>query len=209
MKQFLKNIYPLGVSLGFFKKIKNYLSIALKIRYLPQLVKRDGGFKCFYCKKLLELTHFIFEHLNDNRLDNRIENIVLSCQSCNNRKTSDNDMKAIAMKKLDDNENRSSNCKRERKSENEDFSEEMPKEMKVGKDNLKITREYIYEQTANDGFITESDAIYSSAYICVEKTGFGSVVASRNYVKMLTSPAGAFKITRDKDNKKIIVRRGK
>lgn len=207
MMQFSKNIYPLGVSLGFFKKIKNYLSIALKIRYLPQLVKLDGGFKCFYCQKLLELNHFIYEHLNDNRLDNRIENIVLACQSCNNRKTNDLDMKALAMQKLEENENRSSNCKREKNYENENFTDEMPTEMKVGKKNLKITRQHINKQITTDGFISESDAIYSSAYRCIDETGHGSVQCSRNYVKILTSSAGPFKIVRDENNRKIIVKR--
>ena len=205
MNLFSEKIFSLGSSLGIVSKIRNYLSITLKINYLPRLIKRDSAFKCFYCQKLLELNHFIYEHLNDNRFDNRIENIVLACQSCNNRKTNDPEMKEKALQKLKENE--SGNCKREKISENEDFSDEMPTEMKVGKKNLKITHQHINKQITTDGFISESDAIYSSAYRCIEETGHGSVQCSRNYVKILTSGAGPFKIVRDENKRKIIVKR--
>jgi len=65
--------------------IKN-LSIGLKKEYLPILLKRDNGFTCFYCGCELKIDSFVYDHLNNNRSDNRLENIVLACVSCNNKK---------------------------------------------------------------------------------------------------------------------------
>ena len=95
--------------------MEKHLTQYLKTKYFPLLIKRDGGFICGYCKEGLETNKHVFEHLNDNREDNRIENIVLACNSCNNKKPHDNTMQEIAIQKLRENEE--GNFMRERKFE--------------------------------------------------------------------------------------------
>lgn len=43
----------------------------------------EGPHKCFWCKKELEWENIVIDHLNENRQDNRIENLVISCNGCN------------------------------------------------------------------------------------------------------------------------------
>ena len=90
----------------------NNLSQRLKISYLYELLKRDGGFFCFYCKDDLSKTEYVYEHLDDNRGHNEIENIVLACISCNNKKPSSLEMKKLALEKKEQNKqsNLSSEC---------------------------------------------------------------------------------------------------
>ena len=89
---------------GVFSVTKN-LSYHKKLEDLPILIQRDGGFICWYCKKELK-DQYIYEHLNNNRQDNRIENLVLACQSCNIKKISDFDMQIQAKDKLKENRNK-------------------------------------------------------------------------------------------------------
>lgn len=67
---------------------------------LPYLIERDGGLCCFYCKTKLEINRIVYEHLNGNRSDNRPENTVLSCQSCNIKKITSPELQIIAKEKL-------------------------------------------------------------------------------------------------------------
>ena len=62
-----------------------HLTAKQKHEWLPILVAWYEGLYCFYCKKGLDLHTIIFDHLNNKRRDNRIENIVPSCHSCNNK----------------------------------------------------------------------------------------------------------------------------
>ena len=56
------------------------LSLSQKRQLLTFLIERDGGFKCFYCKKS-------FKDPNDDCNDNREDNLILSHQSCNIKKS--------------------------------------------------------------------------------------------------------------------------
>ena len=71
------------------KKLVRHLSQKKTLEILPLLIERDGGHFCFYCKSPLSIEKQVYEHLNSNRYDNRSENIVLACQSCNVKKEND------------------------------------------------------------------------------------------------------------------------
>lgn len=190
--------------LQLFSKTVKHLSISLKRKYLPLIIKRDGE-NCSYCgKKLNHRTH-IFEHLNNNRSYNKLENIVLACQSCNNKKPHDSEMKKLALEKLKVNEK--SNFMRERNLEDENNSHEASTEIEINVTNFDITEQYISDVVDCDGYIGYSDALNSCVALCKEKIGHGSQQSIRNYLAALTSTLGCFKITRDENRKKIILRR--
>ncbi len=190
--------------LQLISKTVKHLSISLKQKYLPLIIKRDGE-NCLYCgKKLNHRTH-IYEHLNDNRDDNRIENTVLACQSCNNKKPYDSEMQKLALEKLKVNEK--SNFMRERNLEDEINSHEASTEIEINVSNFDITEQYISDVVNCDGYIGYSDALNSCVALCKEKTGHGSQQSVRNYIAALTSTLGCFEITRDENRKKIILRR--
>ena len=184
---------------GVFSVTKN-LSYHKKLEDLPILIQRDGGFTCWYCKKELK-DQYIYEHLNSNRQDNRIENLVLACQSCNIKKITDFDMQIRARDKLKENED--GNFVREIKPE-----VKMPtSEIDINMSNSEITRQYLEEVINTDGSIPFSDALNSSAFLCKDKTGHGSQQAIRNYIQMLTSSVAPFMVILDEKKKKIIVKR--
>ena len=190
--------------LQLISKTVKHLSISLKQKYLPLIIKRDGENCLYYEKKLNHRTH-IYEHLNDNRDDNRIENIVLACQSCNNKKPYDSEMKKLALEKLKVNEK--SNFMRERNLEDEINSHEASTEIEINVSNFDITEQYISDVVNCDGYIGYSDALNSCVALCKEKIGHGSQQSVRNYLAALTSTLGCFEITRDENRKKIILRR--
>ena len=171
---------------------------------LPLLVHMDG-FICWYCKMPLFFFKYIFEHLNDNRKDNRIENLVLACQSCNNKKPHDPEMKQRAMEKLSQNE--SSNYLRERKFLIDELTKEPSAEIEINVANSSITKQFITEKIECDGFILLSEALYCSVYLCIEKTGHGSPQSVREYIKTLTCEVAPFEIIRDENRKKVIRKR--
>ena len=181
------------------------LSSKQKLMNLPLLIQRDGGFVCFYCKKQLQIGKFVFDHLNCIRPDNRIDNLVLSCQSCNIKKANDFDLAFKAKEKLLENESRIFVV--EKISTEDKGQHHVSTEIDINVTNFDITKQYISEIIASDNYILLKDALDSSSYLCKERTDHGSQQSVRNYIDMLTSAAGPFMITRNENNKKIIVRR--
>jgi len=43
----------------------------------------DGEQVCFWCGKQLTWKNVVIDHLNENKSDNRIDNLALSCNACN------------------------------------------------------------------------------------------------------------------------------
>jgi len=173
----------------------------MKKDWFDLIIKRDVGFRCFYCKKTLSLTHFVHEHLNDKRKDNRIENIVHACFTCNNKKKNDFDMQLLAKEKLEENE--IGNSMRERISSK-------PRELKeldISKENYEIAEDYITKQIDLNEFILVKEAKSSISYLCRKANGTGSPQAVGNYIDTLTSVVAPFEITKNKDDKKIIQRK--
>jgi len=174
----------------------------MKFKFLPKLVRRDGGFKCFYCRCNLCDKKWIFEHLDNNPMHSYIENIVLACQSCNVKKKDDCDMQILALEKIHRNEESNFVCERE-SEETTTFSNEI----EINKQNFEITQQYLTEIIETDGSIEYKDAVNSVAMLCKKKTGHGSTPSVREYLNMLASREGPFDIVKDDKKKRIIVKR--
>ena len=173
----------------------------MKQDWFEYINNRDGGFRCFYCKKSLSLTNFVHDHLNDNRKDNRIENIVHACSTCNNKKQYDFDMQLIAKEKLIKNE--IGNSMRERIS----LKPRELKELEVSKENYEIAEEYITKQVELNGYIVVKEAKNSISYLCRKTNGTGSPQAVYNYISTLTSTEAPFEIIKNDDEQKVIQRK--
>ena len=176
----------------------------MKVKYLQTLLRRDGGFNCFYCRcNLLNIT-WIYEHLDNNPTHSYVENIVLSCQSCNVKKKNDFDMQLLALEKKTQNEKSNYSCEREKI---ERSGPTLSPEMDANQQNFEITKQYVSEIIETYGSIEFKDALDSAAYTCFEKTGTGSQVSVRRYLDALCSLAGPFKIVDNENKKRVIVKR--
>ena len=178
-----------------------HLTTKMKQDWFEPIIKRDGGFICFYCKKTLSLNHFVYEHLNDNRKDNRIENLVHACFTCNNKKKDDIDMQLLAQEKLA--LNVISNSMGEKISPK-------PRELKeldVSKENFEIAEDFITKEVDDNGSILVKEAKSSISYLCRKNNGTGSPQAVSNYIITLTSKVAPFEITKNDEGKKIIRRK--
>ncbi|MBT4327567.1 MAG: HNH endonuclease [Candidatus Nitrosopelagicus sp.] len=178
-----------------------HLTSKMKQDWFEYIIKRDGGFRCFYCKKTLSLTNFVHDHLNDNRKDNRIENIVHACYTCNNKKKFNFDMLLSAKDKL--NENEIGNSMRERIS----LKPRELKELDISKENYEIAEDYITKQVDVNGYIKVKETKNSIAYLCRTANGTGSPQAVSNYISTLTSTEAPFEIIKNEDGEKIIQRK--
>jgi len=181
------------------------LSHKQKLEYLPFLIERDGGFCCWYCKQDLEIRTYVYDHLNCNRGDNRIENVVLSCQPCNIKKAHDFDMQILAKDKLRENEDK--NFLRERNYTEIQEKSQTSTEIDINVSNFDLTEQYITERVLADGSVPHDVALNSCTYICKKKTGHGSQQSVRQYIATLTSEVGPFMIVKNEAKKKIIVKR--
>ena len=178
------------------------LTQSLKKKDLPILINRDDGFQCFYCKSILK-SNYVFDHLNGNRWDNRIENLVLACQSCNIKKISDMEFQLMADEKLGQNEEMGLHYL-------EDWTahENNSSEIEINKTLYNFTKQYITEQIALEGKYSFDDAISELPFLCQERFGHGSEATIRRYLKQLTCKASEWQVIRDDKNKKIICKRG-
>ena len=176
------------------------LSTAKKIGILPYLIKRDGSFTCFYCHKELSLENHVMEHLNGNDTDNRIENLVISCQSCNIKKPFDNELREVALNKFRENLSQSQTLEA-------NLTCAVSTEVTINQTNYEITKKLITERVVIDQFLEFSEALNSCTFICKEKTGHGSQQSIRNYIAALTCAEGPFMITKNENGKNIIVKR--
>ena len=178
------------------------------------LIERDGGLKCFYCTKELNPQIVVLEHLNNNRRDNRFDNFVLACQSCNTKKGKERGLgplNVMASEKLERNESEifvGEKFLREKLNLSGSLdSTEASKEIEINMKNFEITQQYITEKVDEDGFIDFKDALNSCVYLCKTQTIHGSPQSVRGYILALTSPVAPFEITRNVSKKKIIVKR--
>ena len=175
-----------------------------KKKFLPELCERDNGFKCFYCEKELCLNNFVFDHLNCKRNDNRSDNLVLACQSCNVKRITNGALYEKGFEKLEYNENRL--------FVREDFldSSSQPivsKEIDINTKNTVITERFISNTLTDGDSILFSEALDACVFICQKESGHGSHQSVRNYLAALTSIVGPFEIIRNEKNKKLIVKR--
>lgn len=168
-------------------------------------MKRDKGFNCFYCKQQLSMNKLAFDHLNNNRKDNRMENLVLCHQSCNIKKISNLDYQVMAAQKLKENEEDFSVS--EKNAGKNDFDNNSEIGINVG--TYEIVETYLEQEIQNGGHIKFNDALYSIVYICKKRTGHGSEPAVRRHLNTLTATVAPFELTKNNAKEKIIVRREK
>jgi len=174
----------------------------LKRQFFDVVIKRDGGFNCFYCRCNLLNIAWVYEHLDNNPMHSTVENIVLACQSCNVKKKNDSDMQILALEKKRLNEISNFVCEREK-----DTDREFSNEIEINKQNFEITQQYLTEIIETDGSIEYKDAVNSVAMLCKKKTGHGSTQSVREYLNMLASREGPFELIKDDKKKRIIVKR--
>lgn len=180
-----------------------------KIKIWEQLVERDGGYHCFYCNKPFTEERPILEHLNDSRNDNRLDNLVLSCQSCNIKKIKDPILDELSFSKLEMNENQiyvgEKNLKKitSKKSDYQNGS----KEIEINEKNYDLTKNYISDRVSSWESVEFKDVLDSCVYLCKETTGHGSHQSVRNYISTITSTMGPFEIIKNDQRKKVIVKR--
>ena len=171
---------------------------------LPVLLKRDGGFNCFYCIQNLALVEYVYEHLDDDRTNNDITNIVLACQSCNNKKPSSLDMKAKALEKKKQNEE-SNLLRASERARVEVSAPSFKPELDISHANFEITHQYLTEILAVEKEVEFIVALNSCVMLCREKTGSGSQTAVKRYLDALTSSEGPFMVVQDDQKKKVII----
>ena len=185
------------------------LSHSQKITCFEIIRKRDGGIHCLYCKTLLTDKTLIFEHLNDERSDNRVDNLAFACQSCNIKKYYDEHLDFLAGAKLESNEKRFYVREKilEKLEDTEIECKSASKEIEINEKNYDIAKKYLYDQLFNRVDILFTNTLHSIVYLCKENTGHGSHPSVRNYLATLTSSESPFEIIRNTKNKKIIVKR--
>ena len=164
------------------------LTTAKKLKLLPLLIERDG-FLCFYCKKKFKGNEYIYEHLNNNRADNRPENIVLSHQKCNIEKIDNIGYILESQEKLKKNEE---TLFLGENSVRTDVG--VPTEITISHQCYGITNERLSEIIKTHGKYEFKEALYDCIYLCREKTGNGSEQAIRRHILTLTSSVANFEI---------------
>ncbi len=185
-----------------------HLTDRMKAEYLEIIIDRDERFKCFYCSKNFSLSQrgkdqYLYEHLNNNRKDNRIDNVVLACRSCNNKKPNDIDMQFIADAKLIENENL--NYMREKFQRKEDNRQDS--EVQISKTNYQICRRYVIKNVDSFGEIDFKNTVHSIVYQCRENNNTGSPQATYNYLNIICCNESPFEIVKNSENKRIIRRK--
>lgn len=177
------------------------LSNSKKLSYLPILIKRQNGLNCYQCGIKFSDNDYIYEHLNDNRFDNRLENIALCCQSCNVKKINDIDMKLKATEILRRNEDAAV-------VEFDGAIESKSSEMEVNRLLRPFCKQYITERVNTDGNISLRDVILELTYLSQEKFGCGADSTIRKYLAELTCKVSPFMIIKEGKDRLIVKRRG-
>jgi len=179
--------------------LKSYLTQTKKKNYLSLLIKRQNGFRCYQCNKILDGGNYIFEHLNDNRFDNRVENIALACQSCNVKKITHGDFTIIARNLLKKNEESAL-------LEEDSGLESKSSEIEINRTLRPFCKQYLFERVNVDGNIVLTDAILELTYLGQERFGCGAESTIRKYIAELTCKVAPFMIIKE-GKERLIVRR--
>jgi hypothetical protein len=178
------------------------LTPAQRKKFFPELCERDNGLNCWYCKCKLDLNHVVFDHLNDNTQDSRIDNLVLACQSCNVSRITDGELHERGLEKLEENEK--TMFVREKIDSPEPI---ISKEIDINQKNTRITEKFVSALIDDKGSVLYSEALDACVFLCQEQSGHGSHPSVRNYLSSLTSIVGPFKVIHNKQNKRTIVKR--
>ena len=163
----------------------------MKADWLDTVILRDEGRRCWYCKVSLSLSEIVWEHLDCNREHNVIDNLVLACITCNNKKPHDFDMQILAMDKLHENENRMYMREKIQGKNNQSS------EIEINVSNFEIAKLWLIKEIDTNIVVEFSKALDSISYECRERTGHGSQQSVRNYINTLTSESAPFEIIKE------------
>ena len=174
------------------------LTDRMKGEFLDILIGRDEGYSCWYCHKPFSLSQskeegHLYDHLNNNRSDNRIDNLVLCCRRCNNTKPTDFDMQILASEKLRDNEKR--HYMREKTNSK---SPRQDSEVQISKENYQICYRYVLKNVDAFGEIDFKETVNSVVYQCRQNNNTGSPQSVYNYLKVICSMESPYEIVKDK-----------
>ena len=181
-----------------------------KRRIFELIYERDGGLHCLYCKKLQTTRTVVFEHLDNDDTDNRIDNLAFSCQSCNIKKAKKDDrILTLADCKITMNERGLYVGEKFSKSFSNkiDIYGQPSKEIEISKKNYTVVEQYLRDIIEKSGTVLYSDILDSCVYLCKTATGYGSHQSMRNYIATLTASVAPYEIVRNAKNKKIIQKR--
>lgn len=187
---------------------KPRISHKQKITNFPLVIKRDGN-KCFYCEKpfitnkiILTLDskqRRIWEHLNNNDSDNRLENLVHAHQGCNLEKRNNPDMQIKAFEKLKKNEQDA-----EFTESHLDSLKETTAEMDSNAEGLKMTLNYFREQLEPRGNNPPYESELRVKDVCdllagrmFKMIGHGSQESIRRHIDILTTSDWEFQKYKD------------
>ncbi len=175
------------------------LTATQKAKYLTIIIRRDGNV-CLYCKMLFvpQVPKWSreFDHLNCNREDNRIENLVIAHQECNQKKKYDSDMQILALEKLRQNENSGSLGEGEKKSV---IHTETNMEIDTNVEFSRITEEFLTDhlksRNGKPPVETELDfkeALDTVTYRCYKENTHASQNTLRRIIDMFCCPEADF-----------------
>jgi len=172
-----------------------YLTTSQKDRFFPAIYERDGAY-CFFCKgqfddsvKTLKRT---FDHLDDDRTNNDISNLVLCHWKCNQLKKEYPDFKFMAADKAK--ELQASFDSLGVSELNARTPKTTSKEIDLNVAMKKLTKQYLFDRLVTQGkeVISWSDVCHSISYICYSEFGHGSSETIKRYLLDFTSSAGPY-----------------
>jgi len=189
--------------------MQQHLTTYQKEKFLPILLERDGS-NCFYCNlpfnPLDPNMRRTFDHLNNDKKFNDIQNLILAHLFCNNKKKHNAEYQIMAKEKLRLNsllvfEGLS---ERERnKSGPMPANQEIDLNVAIKKETWAYLQEHLVRQ--EKPAINFNDSAESIAFMFWERTGHGSSQTVGRALKEFTSTAAPFK--REEEGGEIVIRK--
>ena len=187
---------------------KTRISHKQKIHSFPLIIKRDGNI-CIYCEKGFTKNRIVltlnpsqkrvWEHLNNDEYDNRLENLAFAHEGCNYKKKTDPDMQIKAMEKLKKNEQDA-----ELTESHLDTLKETTAEMDSNAEGLKMTLNYLREQLEPRGNNPPYESELRVKEVCdllagrmFKMIGHGSQESIRRHIDILTTSDWEFQKYKD------------
>jgi hypothetical protein len=187
-----------------------------KAKAFPLLVQRDGDV-CFYDKQpfvdSIPGMQRNFDHLNNDPLDNRIENLVLCHADCNQKKKWDFDMQLLAHEKLKENVRNA--CAPQSDNERERFSNAHTDDDELTEGQMNLTINKLVRSTLEEKLPEGSSEIFSYSkmlkavtFLVIEQTkGRGSETAVRRSLDAFCSIFAPWEDYKEGKGNRVIRRR--
>lgn len=190
------------------------LTAAQKVLYLPIIIPRDGNI-CFYCVMpfIPEVPKWdrVFDHLNCDPTDNRVENLVLAHEECNQNKKFNLDWQILAERKLEKNVN-SAYLGARGGEKKEIIQIDTNMEIDTNIEFSRITKEYLNERLLPNGgrppaeiCLDYKESLNTITHRCHKLTGHASQNTIRRIIDMFCCIEGKFE--KIKTDGKVVIRR--